>query len=1471
MVTHMKKIKLFLAALLAIVGASSMKALEPAGLVGNYTWKYRGSRTYSYYENTVTIAENGTKLVIKDMFPESLEATIQEEGGDTYLVIAKGQRGTYNGNRYEVQGSADGSSGWGEADIKGKIGGDGVITFDCYLRASIVDMPNYVLKEVYDTGSTFTPLSGELPSVVELPAGATVEEYQLAYKEGGKRKTKAVGVAIVGSDVYVQGFADFLPEAWVKGTISGNNWTFSANQYLGKLENDDCYFFSNGKTTFTYNGKGAYVASQVYGKVAGVVSALYYEPELSEEFDPVPYATISSDGENMTFRYDLDYYSASEEVGTSFSHVYRLPWTGYQPEWWNDAETLKKIKKVSFYASFGEYDDITDLYGFFAGMENLTTIEGLEYLVTKNAKHTASMFNGCKSLTSLDLSTFDTSGITDGTMASMFNGCASLKSITFGEKFSTAGANAMQDMFAGCEALESLDLSKFDTGKVTNMANMFSGCKSLKSITFGEDFKASGVKDMNNMFYNCQALKSLDLSSFDTGNVTDMQYMFAGCKALEELDVSNFNTEKVTTMQGMFYGCKALKELDLSNFNTGKVKTMSYMFYQCQALETLNLSSFNIGNVQEMYSMFQDCSSLQTIYSAENADWRNEYSGGMFRLCNKLSGKFGSKEFSFAEHPMDDGTYAKVYTGNDDIGGYFTSIKEKREAYAVLDGSTLTFYYDGNKPTTGTVYDLPWEANTFAPWARKTEITAVEFNESFADYDGLTNLYGMFADLTKLTAITGLGYLNTENVENMAYMFYACTSLESLDVSSFNTENVTNMRNMFYNCNKLETLDVNSFNTENVTNMTNMFAGCKFTTLYCNKNWAKDDLLSDGMFNVCTNLVGGNGTVYDASHVDAAYAHPDGESNPGYFTEREAYAIAKLNHPEDESDESRTLTFYYDNMKAQRSKEPGVSSDYVYKIPWDGTQPKWTSHNSVITAANFNPSFADYKGLTSTCRMFYGMTNLKAIDNLQFLNTQNVTDMSTMFMWCQNENLTELDVSKFNTAKVTDMNNMFYMCTHVEALDVSKFNTAKVTNMNGMFSNCQALEELDLSNFDTGNVTDMNSMFGNCYALKSLNVSSFDTGNVTDMKNMFSGCTVLPSLDVSSFDTGNVTDMSFMFKSCSKLTSLDLSSFDTKNVTTMRDMFSSCSSLESIDLSSFDTKNVTMMGSMFADCKNLPMLDVSSFNVKSVTNMNSMFMNCEKLTTIFCLDDWKEMCEAEDLNSSYMFSGCNVLKGVVPYNRNNSNDVDYANPTTGYFAPFYDLTVTEAGMATLYLGFQAEIPEDVNAYLCYAEDLTGNKPYALAHKFEDSYLPKETAVFVTAEPGTYRFKYYYVEPGYVINFISDFLDGNILTGTLEEMPVEPHSVLTLGYSNQTDDLGFWWYTGTTIPANRAYIPGDKLTEGGVKGIRIVFDEETGIATTNLTNQTNEAGAWYTIDGRKLEGKPQQRGLYINNGKKIMVK
>ena len=63
------------------------------------------------------------------------------------------------------------------------------------------------------------------------------------------------------------------------------------------------------------------------------------------------------------------------------------------------------------------------------------------------------MFSNCEALTSLDLSGFNTSNVTN-----------------------------MVAMFYECSGLTYLDLSRWDTSKVTNMNSIFSGCNALKTI-----------------------------------------------------------------------------------------------------------------------------------------------------------------------------------------------------------------------------------------------------------------------------------------------------------------------------------------------------------------------------------------------------------------------------------------------------------------------------------------------------------------------------------------------------------------------------------------------------------------------------------------------------------------------------------------------------------------------------------------------------------------------------------------------------------------------------------------------------------------------------------------------------------------------------------------------------------------------------------------------------------------------------
>ena len=65
--------------------------------------------------------------------------------------------------------------------------------------------------------------------------------------------------------------------------------------------------------------------------------------------------------------------------------------------------------------------------------------------------------------------------------------------------------------------------------------------------------------------------------------------------------------------------------------------------------------------------------------------------------------------------------------------------------------------------------------------------------------------------------------------------------------------------------------------------------------------------------------------------------------------------------------------------------------------------------------------------------------------------------------------------------------------------------------------------------------------------------------------------------------------------------------------------------------------------------------------------------------------------------------------------------------------------------------------------------------------------------------------------------------------------------------------------------------GDPTGDGDVKAFVLNFGDETGITTTDCTDSTDKAGAWYDMSGRKLSGKPTKRGVYVNNGRKIVIK
>ena len=310
-----------------------------------------------------------------------------------------------------------------------------------------------------------------------------------------------------------------------------------------------------------------------------------------------------------------------------------------------------------------------------------------------------------------------------------------------------------------------------------------------------------------------------------------------------------------------------------------------------------------------------------------------------------------------------------------------------------------------------------------------------------------------------------------------------------------------------------------------------------------------------------------------------------------------------------------------------------------------------------LDLSNFNTA-----KVTIMYNMFKNCKKLSSLNLSESFNTVNVTNMSSMFYGCSQ--LSSLDLSNFNTEKVKYMPSMFYGCNKLSSLTLSNFNTENVTDMSYMFSGCQKLSSLTLSNFNTAKVTNMSSMFSDCQELSSLNLSNFNTAKVTNMSCMFYKCQKLPSLDLSNFNTAKVKDMSSMFYGCKKLSSLTLSeSFNTVNVTNMSTMFNGCSQLSSLDISNFNTDNVTYMYNMFENCNNLSSLDLSNFNTAKVTDMSYMFYGCSTLQTIYVSDNFVVTGITNDSFKKNLFTGCEAL----PEYGDAKTSSDYANYKTGYF------------------------------------------------------------------------------------------------------------------------------------------------------------------------------------------------------------
>ena len=580
------------------------------------------------------------------------------------------------------------------------------------------------------------------------------------------------------------------------------------------------------------------------------------------------------------------------------------------------------------------------------------------------------------------------------------------------------------------------------------------------------------------------------------------------------------------------------------DFTCGGGKSYKYFKWEISAIhsgDVLQVGEFELKLQTCTHTNADGSSALgNAIKTVETTCTEYGYTTYECSICHSTVKKYKTdelKKHTLTYHEAKDGV--KEHWQCDVCHKYFSDADATQEvsyasllypAYAVFEGSTgtLTFKCSPSKPEGAYDLNHDW-------YAISKNIKKVVFDASFANARPTSCDY-WFDYCPNLTTIEGIEYFNTENVTTMRYMFDSCESLKSLDLTNFNTENVTDMYYMFAYCKSLESLDLTNFNTAKVTNMAGMFQSCyALKTIYASDKFVTHQVTeSTCMFSDCSSL-----KDYTSSKEDHTYANC---GPTGYFTYGRGYAMFDA--------ATGTLTFSYKGFKPEGA----------YELNEGGNTPEWISKNSYVKKVVFDASFAKARP-TSCYYWFRGCDMLTQIEGIEHLNTEEVTDMSWMFMDCRG--LTSLDVSHFNTQKVTNMEHMFNRCSGLTSLDVSSFNTENVTNMTCIFLGCSGLTSLDVSHFNTKKVTDMSCMFYECGKLTSLDVSHFNTGNVTDMSFMFFNCSALTLLDLTNFNTAKVVDMGGMLIDCSALTTIYVSDkFVTTNITERGSMFYGCTSLK---------------------------------------------------------------------------------------------------------------------------------------------------------------------------------------------------------------------------------------------------------------------------------------------------------------------
>ena len=220
----------------------------------------------------------------------------------------------------------------------------------------------------------------------------------------------------------------------------------------------------------------------------------------------------------------------------------------------------------------------------------------------------------------------------------------------------------------------------------------------------------------------------------------------------------------------------------------------------------------------------------------------------------------------------------------------------------------------------------------------------------------------------------------------------------------------------------------------------------------------------------------------------------------------------------------------------------------------------------------------------------------------------------------------------------------------------------------------------------------------------------------------------------------------------------------------------------------------------------------------------------------------------EEADGQYTFTMPEA--SVIVYAMGNDVTVTVGSHGLSTFSSPYDLDFTQA-------------EGDVKAYV-----VSGFSPTTMSITLTHAdYVPAGTGLVVTGTPNTYN----------VPIAATDKVWANLLVGVVVPTYI---TATDNGYSNfilSNGSEGWNWYEPSpgTLPAGNAYLRLPTRSVSGSNHARSftwIFEDSTSTAIQDVqTADCQNDDTWYTLDGIRLAGKPTSSGIYVNHGKKLVIK